>query len=116
MPTGDDAQTAQAYYDYLTAHALAAQASTAPHTQIDWTGPLQILFFAALLIVFFMLYSLYFQQRTRRNDELYGVVSFGGKILERAGSIPLFERVVWGAVVLYALYVAVSDILVGQLY
>jgi hypothetical protein len=116
MPTGDDAQTAQAYYDYLTAHALAAQAAVAPRTEIIWAGPLAIVFFAAILILFFMLYSLYFQQRTRRHDELYGVVSFGGKILERAGGIPIFERVVWGGVVIYALYVTVTDILFGQIY
>jgi hypothetical protein len=64
-----------------------------------------------------MLYSLYFQQRTRRHDELYGVTSFGGSILERgAGGIPLFERIVWGGVVIWALYVIVTDVLFGQFY
>jgi hypothetical protein len=116
MPTGDDAQTAQAYYDYLIAHDLALQAAGAQRTEINWTGPLSIAFFAAILILFFMLYSLYFQQRTRRHDELYGVVSFGGNILERAGSIPLFERILWAAVVIYALYVTATDILFGQFY
>jgi hypothetical protein len=117
MPSGDDAQAAEAYYDYLTAQALAAQAAGADRTEINWAGPLSIVFFAALLILFFMLYSLYFQQRTRRRDELYAVTSFGGSILERgAGGIPLFERIVWGGVVIYALYVVVTDILYGQVY
>jgi hypothetical protein len=116
MPTGDDAQAAKAYYDYLTAHSLALQAAGANRTEINWTGPLAIVFFAAILILFFMLYSLNFQQRTRRHDELYGVVSFGGKILERAGGIPLFERIVWGGVVIWALYVIVTDVLFGQFY
>jgi len=116
MPTGSDAETAQAYYDYLTAHALADQAANAPRTEIIWSGPLLIVFGGAGLILFFMLYSLYFQQRTRRHDELYGVTSFGGRILERAGGVPIFERVAWTAVVIYALYVTVTDILFGQFY
>jgi hypothetical protein len=116
MPTGDDAQAAQAYYNDLTAHTLALQAEGANRTVINWTGPLAIVFFAAILILFFMLYSLYFQQRTRRHDELYGVASFGGKILERAGGIPLFERIVWAGIVIWALYIIVSDVLVGQFY
>jgi hypothetical protein len=116
MPTGNDAATAEAYYDYLLANALAQQAGNAPRTEIVWAGPLAIIFFAALLILFFMLYSLYFQQRTRRHDELYGVVSFGGKILERAGAIPLFERVVWSGVVIYAIYVTITDVIFGQYY
>jgi hypothetical protein len=116
MPTGDDALTAKAYYDYLLAQNLAAQAAHSPRTMIDWSGPLSIVLFAAILIVFFMFYSLRFQQRTRRHDELYGVASFGGSILERAGGIPLFEAVVWGSVVVYALYVTVNDVLFGQFY
>jgi hypothetical protein len=116
MPTGDDAQTAEAYYDYLMAHALAQQAAVAPRTEIIWAEPLSILFSAAILIVFFMLYSLRFQQRSRRHDELYGVVSFGGSILERAGGIPVFERIVWSGIVIWALYVTVTDILFGQFY
>jgi hypothetical protein len=116
MPSGDDAQAAQAYYNYLTAHTLALQAANAPRTEIIWAGPLAIIFFAAILILFFMLYSLNFQQRTRKHDELYGLASFGGKILERAGGIPLFERFVLAGVVIWSIYIIVTDVLFGQFY
>jgi hypothetical protein len=114
MPTGNDAQTAEAYYDYLTAHAL--QAIPAPRTEILWTGPLWIALFATSLILFFMGYSLWFQHRTLRHDELYGVISFGGTVLERIGAIPLFERVVWGAIVAWALFAMISQALGGLYY
>jgi hypothetical protein len=117
MPSGDNAQAAQAYYNYLTAHTLALQAVGANRTEVNWAGPLAIVFFAAILILFFMLYSLNFQQRTRRHDELYGLVSFAGKILERgAGGIPLFERIVWVGVVTWTIYIIVTDVLFGQFY
>jgi hypothetical protein len=114
MPTGNDAQTAEAYYDYLTAHAL--QAIPAPRTEILWTGPLWIALFATSLILFFMGYSLWFQHRTLRHDELYGVISFGGTVLERIGAIPLFERFVWGAIVAWALFAMISQALGGLYY
>ena len=114
MPTGNDAQTAEAYYDYLTAHALAA--IPAPRTEILWTGPLYIALFATVLILFFAGYSLWFQKRTLRHDELYGVISFGGTILERIGAIPAFERLVWLGIVVWALYYMISQAIGGQYY
>ena len=114
MPTGNDAQTAEAYYDYLLAHSLAA--IPAPRTEILWTGPLYIALFATVLILFFAGYSLWFQQRTLRHDELYGVISFGGTILERIGAIPAFERLIWGVIVIWALYYLVSQALGGFYY
>jgi hypothetical protein len=114
MPTGNDAQTAEAYYDYLTAHAL--QAIPAPRTEILWTGPLWIALFATILTLFFMGYSMWFQHRTLRHDELYGVISFGGTVFERIGAIPIFERVVWGVIVVWALYAMISQALGGLYY
>ena len=114
MPTGSDAQTAEAYYDSLTAHAL--QAIPAPRTEILWTGPLWIALFATSLVLFFMGYSLWFQHRTLRHDELYGVISFGGTVVERIGGIPIFERVIWGVLTAWAAYAMISQALGGLYY
>ena len=114
MPTGNDAQTAEAYYDYLLAHSL--EAIPAPRTEILWTGPLFMALFAIILILFFMGYSMWFQHRTLRHDELYGVISFGGTILERIGRIPAFEGVVWGVLVIWTLFEMISQALIGLYY
>lgn len=114
MPTGNDAAVAEAYYDQLLAHAL--REIPAPRTEILWTGPLWMALFAAILILFFMGYSLWFQQRTLRHDELYGAISFGGTVLERIGAIPTFERVIWGVIVVWALFIMISQTLGGLYY
>ena len=114
MPTGSDAETAQAYYDLLTAKAL--QEIPAPRTEILWTGPLWFALFATVLILFFMCYSLWFQHRTLRHDELYGVISFEGRILERIGAIPTFEKVLWAGVVIWSLFLLITQTLGGLYY
>ena len=71
--------------------------------------------FALVLILFFMCYSLWFQHRTLRHDELYGVISFGGIEFERIGRIPAFERAIWAFVVVWAIFMMVTQT-VGGLY
>jgi hypothetical protein len=113
MPTGSDAQTAEAYYDLLTANALHEIA--APRTDILWTGPLWMALFATILIGFFMCYSLWFQHRTLRHDELYGAISFAGIEFERIGRIPTFEALIWAFVAVWAIFTMVTQA-VGGLY
>jgi hypothetical protein len=114
MPTGNDAQTVEAYYNALTAHAL--QAIPAPRTVINWAGPGWIALFATALILFFLGYSMWFQHRTLRHDELYRVISFGGTVFERIGGIPVFEGVIWAGIVVWALYFMIGQALGGLYY
>lgn len=114
VPSGNTSDLAKAFYNYLFAHALGV--IPGDRTQILWTGPFWIAFFAFILILFFFFYSRYLQRVHRKKGELYGASSFAGSILERIGSVALFSKLVWTVIVLWALYFIVTQIMYGQIY
>ncbi|MCB0031502.1 MAG: hypothetical protein KDE28_26510 [Anaerolineales bacterium] len=113
-PSGNTTAEVKAYYDYLFSQYI--QQIPANRTQILWSGPLAIAFWAAVLILFFFLYSYYLNRAHRKRGELYGAVSFAGSILERIGPLSAFSWAVWLGVVLAALYFIVTHILYGLVY
>lgn len=113
-PSGSDTAAAQAYYNYLYRQYL--EAIPAHRTEILWSGPFWIALWAVVLIGFFYLYTRYASYTHRRHGALYGVSSFAGSILERIGPVSRFLRIVWAAIVLWALYFVVTHILFGQIY
>lgn len=113
-PSGNDSQTVQRYYDYLYQQSL--QKIPEDRTQILWSGPFWIALWAAVLILFFFFYANYFQHAHRESGELYAPVSFAGAILERIGTVALFSKIVWTAIVFWGLYYIVTHILWGQVY
>ena len=114
IPSGNTTEAARAYYDYLLSRALAA--IPGDRTQILWSGPAWIAFFAVILVLFFFFYALYLNRVHRTKGELYGASSFAGSILERIGPVSLFSWLVWGLIVAWALYFIVAQILNGQIY
>lgn len=113
-PSGYTTEAANLYYDYVFAQYLEERAHL--RTGIDWSGPFWIALWAGVLIVFFFLYALYFQNVHREHGELYGSASFAGAILERIGRVALFSMFVWTIIVLVALYYIITHILWGQVY
>lgn len=114
VPTGNTSEVAKAYYDHLFAHYI--QVIPLDRTQILWSGPFWIAFWALILIVFFFVYSKYLQSVHREEGELYGSASFAGSILERIGRVALFSYIVWAFIIAYGIYYIVVQTLRGQIY
>ena len=114
VPSGNDSQHAKAYYNYLQAaylnHILGNR------TDILWTGPFWIAFFATIMILFFYFYTRKLLSTHREKGEMYGAASFAGSILERIGPVSLFTWLISGVVTLWAIYFIVIHLLFGQLY
>jgi hypothetical protein len=113
-PSGNTSQAAQQYYDYIYGQYL--KKIPTDRTQIMWSGPFWIAFWAITLILFFFFYSYFFQRVHREAGELYAPVSFAGAILERIGSIALLSKLVWTFITLSGLYYIITHILWGQVY
>lgn len=114
MPTGHDTETAQALYNYL--YSQYFQQIPVDRTQILWSGPFWIAFWAFLLTLFFFLYSRYLQSVHRKKGEMYGAASFAGSILERIGEVSVFSWFVTAMLVGVAVYFIVTQILNGFIY
>ena len=115
VPTGSDPETVDAYYDHL----FRTYIETMPVEQweIQWTGPpLQASTVLIGFVTWLWVFSYYFNSVHREGQELYGVVSFGGAILERNGRVATFSTATWGGVVLWALYYLVLHAMRGQIY
>ena len=114
IPTGNDTKAAKAYYDYLFStyfHQMPVL-----RTDILWTGPFWIAFWAVILIVFFYLYSRYFSSVHRKKGELYGAASFAGAILERIGQVSILNWTIITFLTGVAIYFIVFHILEGFIY
>ncbi len=113
-PTGNTSAAAKAYYQWLYAHYFAA--IPAERTSILWSGPFYIFLFIFVLAAFLFLYAWYFNRVHRKQGELYGVLSFAGVILERIGPVGLFTIIVSIAIVIWAAYFWITQILYGVVY
>lgn len=113
-PSGYTTDRVKLYYDYAFSDYL--EDMPGQRTTILRSGPFWIALWAAVLIGFFFLYSVYFQNVHREKGELYGVASFAGAILERIGRIATFSLFVWALIVLTALYYIITHIIMGQVY
>jgi hypothetical protein len=114
MPSGNDSAAAHAVYDYMFSQHL--QNIDVPKTDLDLTNAFWIALFAATLILFFWAYARYFSSVHRPEGELYGASVFGGGILERIGSLGLFNWAISIATILYTAFFVVEHILGGQVY
>ena len=114
IPSGNDSQHVHQYYDHLQAAYLAS--IPRDRTQILWSGPFWIAFYAVLLIVFFYIYTRFLLRVHRTKGELYGAASFAGSILERIGPVSVFTWIISAVVTLWAIYFIVTQILYGQIY
>ena len=114
VPSGNDTQSAHAYYEYLHAQYLAG--IPGDRTTILTTGPMWIAIYAIILILFFYLYVRFLTHTHHPKGDLYGSVSFAGSILERIGKVSIFTVIVSIAVTLWAIYFIMTQILHGQLY
>lgn len=114
MPTGNDPQTVQAYYDALLSKRLESVGADA--VRLDLTSLAWAALFAFVLIGFFFLYTWSFRRVHRSQGDLYGATRFGGAMLERIGRASKLSWAAWIGTVLYAAYFFVDHLLRGQYY
>lgn len=115
IPTGNDTEAAQRYFNYLY-EQYYQDIPMNRATEILTSGPVLILFWALVLIVFFLLYARYFNNVHRSHDELYGAASFAGSLLERNGKVSVFTVAVIVFLFAGSLYLAIRDIINGYIY
>ncbi len=112
VPSGNDEQSVQAYYDYLNESNLLAKHET---FVIDWPaiGWTYGMLGALLIVSYFFIFAWY--ARLRSHD-LYPVESYNGYITERGGPVDPFNYASYIVLGSFMTYYAYTQILFGQLY
>ncbi len=112
-PAGNTSAATQLFYHWLYANYFGS----IPKERIFdlWSGPMYLFGFLIILAIAIGLYARMGYVH-RHHNELYGVESFGGVILERIGRVDAFTFVVSLMCVLWALYFVVSQLWYGQVY
>ncbi len=113
-PSGSSSVVVQQYYHWLYANYFAS--IPAQRTTFLWSGPFYILLFLGILSLLLFVYTWSMSRAHRRHGELYGVVSFGGLILERIGIVEAFTYVSTIVFILWAAYFWITQALWGQVY
>jgi len=112
VPTGNDDNAVNAYYDYLMLRNLRSLGETWVHPNplvLGWV----YLWLAFLLGIFYFLMFAWYARRTRGDlypVEVYNVIS------ERGGPVDPFNWALYAVLLSYMLYYSVQDILFGQFY
>ncbi len=114
VPSGNTSEAVRAYYTWIWTQYHAAIPLV--RINMDWTGPLWIFIFAASITIFWWLYVRFAIRVHRKRGELYGVMSFGGVILERIGPVEVFTWVFSLGMIAWCIYLVWSFIFYGMLY
>lgn len=111
VPTGNTPEIVQAYYQYLLAHYIN------PVTQnITPNYFLVGVVFGWVTIVTGLIFLYFRRVRNEKPGRLYPVETYNGYISESNGGVGMFLLVFFALVVLWVLYVTVSNLTQGQLY
>lgn len=113
-PSGSDSAAAQAVYQDLYAHYLAA--IPLQRTEILWSGPGFIALYAIVLVGFVFISVFWLRHLNLSESRLYELTSFGGYLTERIGQVSMFNFVIWTVFALWAAYFAIRHILFGLNY
>lgn len=111
VPSGNTPEAVQAYYEYLLAHYIN------PVTQNVTTNYFLIGVTLGWVAVLTGIVFIYFRRaRSEKPSELYPVETYNGYISESNAGTGLFLYVFFALVVLWLLWVTVSNLTQGQLY
>ena len=113
-PSGATSTIAHQYYAWLYANYFAS--IPVQKTDFLWSGPFYIFFFLVVLAGLLFFYTWSMSRAHRKHGELYGVVSFGGTILERIGIVEAFTYVSTIIFILWAAYFWITQAIWGQVY
>lgn len=111
VPTGNTPEIVQAYYEYLLAHYITP---TTQNIATNWTI---IGLVTGWVIIVTGVIFLYFRRvRSEKPSKLYPVETYNGYISESNGGTGLFLYIFFSLVVLWLLWVTISNLTQGQLY
>lgn len=111
VPTGNTPEAVQAYYQYLLAHYIN------PVTQNIATNYLIIgVTLGWVAIVTGILFIYFRRSRSEKPSKLYPVETYNGYISESNAGTGLFLYIFFALVILWLLYVTISNLTQGQLY
>jgi hypothetical protein len=111
MPSGSSPQTAERFYDYLTAHHQDDYRVETWH--VDWMSLAWLWGFVLALVVILLLWVWQYRT-TRQRTGIYPVDSFGGYTTEMAGPSTFFFLVLTVLLTLFAVALIVGHLVWGQ--
>ena len=111
VPTGDTPEIVQAYYQYLLAHYINP---TAQNIATNWFLVAIVLGWTAIGAGLFFVY--FRRSRSEKPSRLYPVETYNGYISESNAGTGVFLYVFFALVVIWLLYVTISNLTQGQLY
>lgn len=111
VPTGNTPEIIQAYYQYLLAYYIN------PTVQNVTTNYLLVGVVVGWVAIITGLFFIYFRRaRNEKPSVLYPVETYNGYISESNAGVGIFLYIFFALVVLWLLYMTVSNLTQGQLY
>jgi hypothetical protein len=117
MPTGDSAETAQDYYDYLLAHHQ--NDGRIVTWDVDWVSLAWMWGFVAALTVLALLWVWQYRTTLARGPGrggLYPIDRFGSYVAEEARPVSPFFLVLTLGLTLFAAVIVVGHLIWGQIF
>lgn len=111
VPTGDTPEIVQAYYEYLLAHYINP---TFQNTGTNWFIVGVVLGWVAIIVGIVFIY--FRRSRSEKPSRLYPVETYNGYISESNAGTGIFLYIFFALVVLWLLYITISNLTQGQLY
>lgn len=111
VPTGDTPEIVQAYYEYLLAHYINPAMQ---NTGTNWFIVGIVLGWVAIVVGLCFIY--FRRSRSEKPSILYPVETYNGYISESNAGTGIFLYVFFALVVIWLLYITISNLTFGQLY
>lgn len=111
VPSGNTPEQVQAYYQYLLAHYINP---TMQNIAMNYFLVGVTLGWVAIITGLFFIY--FRRVRNEKPSKLYPVETYNGYISESNGGTGVFLAIFFALVVLWLLYITVSNLTQGQLY
>ncbi len=111
VPSGNTPEAVEAYYQYLLQHYITP---IAQNTAFNWVIVATTLGWVAILAALLFIY--FRRVRNEKPSRLYPVETYNGYISESNAGTGAFLFIFFGLIVLWLLYITVSNLTQGQLY
>lgn len=111
VPTGNTPEIVQQYYEYLLAHYISP---VAQNTGTNWIIIGVTLGWVGIVTGAIFIY--FRRVRSEKPSKLYPVETYNGYISESNAGTGIFLYIFFALVVLWLLYITISNLTQGQLY
>jgi hypothetical protein len=111
VPTGDTPEVVEQYYQYLLSHYINP---IAQNVTPNW--PLIAATLGWVAIVFGLVFIYFRRARNEKPSTLYPVETYNGYISESNAGVGAFLFILFALVVLWLLWITISNLTQGQLY